>query len=139
MLNAGTLKAYLITARQWLEVHPYEVITRTMGNDDRVNPEKYVAPFTNSGMLRYLYTTPQNPMPLSAWPTMSDSWPSQSIFSTVADFFLAYRAQLPMYGAAPAQSAARDQREQDVHDESQSQHRNQHFFAVNFDASIRDA
>lgn len=94
LLDAGTLEAYLVTVVQWLENNPYEVITIMMGNDDRVNPDSYVAPFTNSGMLRYVYTTPQSPMPLAAWPKLSEMILSQKRVVVMLDY-LANQTAIP--------------------------------------------
>jgi len=94
LLDAGTLEAYLVAVVQWLEKNPYEVITIMMGNDDRVNPEKYVAPFTNSGILRYLYTPPQDPMPLSTWPTLAEMILTQKRVVVMLDY-LANQTAVP--------------------------------------------
>jgi hypothetical protein len=72
LLNVGTLEAYLTEVTSWLERNTYDVITILMGNSDLVEPGNYTAPFTNSGLLKYVYTTPEIPMPLEAWPTLSE-------------------------------------------------------------------
>lgn len=72
LLNAGTLEAYLTTVVAWLEQNRFEVITIMMGNDDRVDPSNYLAPFQNSGMLNYVYEVPTKPMTLDDWPTMAN-------------------------------------------------------------------
>jgi hypothetical protein len=71
ILNAGTLEAYLAKVVGWLQRNPYEVITILMGNDDVIDPQNYTAPVTNSGLIKYVYTTPEIPMPLGKWPTLS--------------------------------------------------------------------
>jgi hypothetical protein len=94
LLDVGTLEAYLASVVKWLEINPYEVVTIMMGNDDRVDPENYVAPIINSGLLRYVYTTPQNPMPLSAWPTFAEMILSQKRVVVMLDY-LANQTAIP--------------------------------------------
>jgi hypothetical protein len=94
LLDVGTLEEYLVAVVQWLEKNPYQVLTIMMGNDDRVNSGKYVDSFTNSGMLRYVYTTPENPMPLSAWPMMSEMIISRKRVVVMLDY-LANQTAIP--------------------------------------------
>ena len=56
----------------WLRRNPYEVITILMGNSDFITPENYTAPVMNSGLINYVYTTPEVPMPLESWPTLAE-------------------------------------------------------------------
>jgi len=56
----------------WLQTHRFEVITILMGNNDRVDPSTYVAPFQNSGILDYVYVPPSQPMNLTGWPTFGE-------------------------------------------------------------------
>lgn len=71
LLNVGTLEAYLTKVVGWLQRNPYEVITILMGNSDVIDPQNYTTPVTNSGLINYVYTTPEIPMPLQEWPTLS--------------------------------------------------------------------
>ena len=43
-----------------------------MGNSDFVDPHNYTAPVIKSGLINYVYTTPEVPMPLEEWPTLSE-------------------------------------------------------------------
>lgn len=72
VLNVGTLEAYLTQVTGWLHRNPYEVITILMGNSDVIDPHNYTAPVTNSGLINYVYATPEIPMPLESWPTLSE-------------------------------------------------------------------
>lgn len=72
LLDVGTLEAYLTTVVQWLQQHPYEVITILMGNSDLVPPTNFTDPITNSGLARYAYTPPKIPMGLDDWPPLSN-------------------------------------------------------------------
>lgn len=72
LLNAGTLEAYLTLVTLWIERNTYDVITILMGNSDFIAPQNYTIPFTTSGLIKYVYTTPEIPMPLEAWPTLGE-------------------------------------------------------------------
>ncbi|KAH4096352.1 hypothetical protein HBI25_184410 [Parastagonospora nodorum] len=76
LLDVGTLESYLTTVRDWLDSHPYEVIAIIMGNNnghtERIPTFDYVAPFQNSGMLKYLYTPHSTSMNITDWPTLGE-------------------------------------------------------------------
>lgn len=72
LLDAGTLESYLRTVVHWLAANPHEVIAIMMGNDDRVSPARYIAPFRDSRMLPYVYTPLFSSMTLESWPTLSE-------------------------------------------------------------------
>jgi hypothetical protein len=72
LLDAGPLETYLQTVATWLETNPYEVIAIMMGNDNRVPPSTYIAPFENAGLLPYLYTPPTPSLTLAEWPTLAE-------------------------------------------------------------------
>ncbi|KAF1998307.1 hypothetical protein P154DRAFT_495650 [Amniculicola lignicola CBS 123094] len=72
LLNAGTLESYLKTVVTWLDANPYEVITIIMGNDDRVAPSTYIGPFTDSGMLPFVYTPSKATLTVDEWPTLAE-------------------------------------------------------------------
>jgi hypothetical protein len=71
-LNAGTLEAYLVKVKAWLDNNRMEVITILLGNEDFIDPGNYTAPVTNSGILDYIYTPPTQPMNIDGWPTLAD-------------------------------------------------------------------
>lgn len=71
-LNAGTLEAYLVKVKNWLDKNRLEVITILLGNEDFIDPGNYTAPVTNSGILDYIYTPPTQPMDIEGWPTLGD-------------------------------------------------------------------
>ncbi|KAF2659951.1 PLC-like phosphodiesterase [Lophiostoma macrostomum CBS 122681] len=72
LLDVGTLESYLSTVATWLAAHPFEVIAIMMGNDDRVAPTNYVAPFQNAGLLPYLYEPSNTTLTLDQWPTLAE-------------------------------------------------------------------
>lgn len=71
-LNAGTLEAYLVKVKSWLDSNRLEVITILLGNEDFIDPSNYTAPVTNSGLLDYVYTPPTQPMDIDGWPLLGD-------------------------------------------------------------------
>lgn len=85
-LNVGPLEDYLVTVREWLDQNRFEVITILMGNDDFVEPTNYTAPFTNSGMLDYLYIPNSVPMGLDGWPTLSEMITSNKRVVAMLDY-----------------------------------------------------
>jgi hypothetical protein len=76
LLDVGTLESYLATVRGWLDSNPYEVIAIMMGNNNgqsNRNPvTDYVAPFEDSGMMKYVYTPPSATMNVTDWPTLGE-------------------------------------------------------------------
>jgi len=72
MLNVGPLEDYLKTVYDWLQANPYDVITILMGNYDVIEPQNFVAPVQNSGLLKYAYTPSKRPMGLDDWPTLGE-------------------------------------------------------------------
>jgi hypothetical protein len=76
LLDVGTLESYLTTVRGWLDSHPYEVIAIIMGNNngqtDRNPASDYIAPFEQSGMMKYLWIPPSTTMNITDWPTLGE-------------------------------------------------------------------
>lgn len=72
LLNAGTFEAELTTVREWVQDHPYDVVTILIVNSDYVDVGNYTAPFENSGLTDYVYLPPKVPMHLDDWPTLSE-------------------------------------------------------------------
>ncbi|KAH8693280.1 PLC-like phosphodiesterase [Talaromyces proteolyticus] len=72
LLNVGTLENYFTTVVQWLQQHPYEVITILMGNYDLVPVGNFTSPIINSGLSKYAYYPSEVPMSLDSWPQLSN-------------------------------------------------------------------
>ncbi|RMZ91063.1 hypothetical protein DV736_g1707, partial [Chaetothyriales sp. CBS 134916] len=72
LLNVGALEDYLITVVEWMKRNPYDVLTILMGNYNYVNPELFVDPVVNSGLINYVYTAPTVPMSLDDWPSLGE-------------------------------------------------------------------
>jgi hypothetical protein len=76
LLDVGTLESYLATVKGWLDKNPYEVIAIIMGNNNgqstRIPATDYVAPFTDSGIMEYLWTPSSSSLNLTDWPTLAE-------------------------------------------------------------------
>ncbi|KAH7383239.1 PLC-like phosphodiesterase [Pyrenochaeta sp. MPI-SDFR-AT-0127] len=76
LLDVGTLETYLATVKGWLDSNPYEVIAIVMGNNNgqstRIPATDYVQPFTDSGILQYLWTPPSSNLNLTDWPSLAE-------------------------------------------------------------------
>lgn len=72
MLNVGRLEDYLTTVYNWMRANPYDVITILMGNYQVLPPSDFVPAVENSGLLRYAYIPPTQPMGLDGWPTLGE-------------------------------------------------------------------
>ncbi|KAL6415212.1 hypothetical protein AUP68_01758 [Ilyonectria robusta] len=72
LLDAGPITEWLTTVRQWVDSHPYDVITILLGNGNYSHPSLYVPYIEKTGILKYVYSPPYLPMSLDDWPTLED-------------------------------------------------------------------
>lgn len=72
LLNAGTLESNLIPIREWVQAHPFDVVTILLVNSDGVNIGNYTQAFMNAGLVPYMYEPPKIPMRLEDWPTLAE-------------------------------------------------------------------
>ncbi|ELR09034.1 hypothetical protein GMDG_03620 [Pseudogymnoascus destructans 20631-21] len=72
ILNAGTMTDYLTIVAEWVQKHPYDVITILIGNAAYLPVSTYTSAIADSGLLPYVYTPPKKDMALSDWPTLSN-------------------------------------------------------------------
>ena len=56
--------------RRWVDRHPYDVITIMLGNGNYSKPEVYAPYIESTGIVKYLYEAPVQPMALDDWPTL---------------------------------------------------------------------
>ncbi|KAG0161506.1 hypothetical protein PDIDSM_9040 [Penicillium digitatum] len=70
--NAGSLKLYLTTIKNWLDVNPNEVVTLLLTNGDSVAITEFGDTLSSSGISNYAYVPSANPLPIANWPTLSD-------------------------------------------------------------------
>ncbi|KAI7504204.1 PLC-like phosphodiesterase [Hortaea werneckii] len=75
LLNAGTYASILSRVANWVEAHPYDVVTILVGNSDYekgVTALDYVQPFEESGLMPYLYEPEYVPQRRNQWPTLGE-------------------------------------------------------------------
>ncbi|KGO66222.1 hypothetical protein PITC_046060 [Penicillium italicum] len=70
--DAGSLKSYLMTIKKWLDANPNEVISLLLTNGDSVAITEFGDTFSSSGIDKYAYIPPANPLPIADWPTLGD-------------------------------------------------------------------
>ncbi|KAF9882122.1 tat pathway signal sequence [Colletotrichum karsti] len=72
ILDVGPITDWLTKVREWVDTHPYDVVTILLGNGNYSTPDLY-APFIEStGILKYTYEAPFLPMALDDWPTLGE-------------------------------------------------------------------
>ncbi|KAK4610224.1 hypothetical protein CLAFUW4_13675 [Fulvia fulva] len=72
LLNAGTYESGLNTVREWLQDHPYDVMSLLIVNSNFVWVENFTAPFENAGLMPYVYTPAFIPQYRDQWPTLGE-------------------------------------------------------------------
>lgn len=72
LLDAGPITNWLTEVREWVDQHPYDVITILLGNGNYSKPSAYAPYIEETGILKYVYTPPYLPMGLDDWPTLED-------------------------------------------------------------------
>ncbi|KAF2840855.1 PLC-like phosphodiesterase [Patellaria atrata CBS 101060] len=88
LFDAGLVEDYLKTVKNWLNAHPYEVLTILLGNPEYRAVGNFTTAIRNSGIARYLYEPPKVPMSLDDWPTLSE----MILLQKRVVFFLDYEA-----------------------------------------------
>lgn len=82
LLNAGTVEDYLREVTEWVESHPFDVITILFGNSNwdetkedgspLVTSSNFAEPIEASGLRPYIYQPPKTAMELDDWPTLGE-------------------------------------------------------------------
>lgn len=72
LLDAGPITEWLTTVREWVDTHPYDVVTILLGNGNYSHPDLYVPYIEQTGILKYVYRAPYLPMALDDWPTLEE-------------------------------------------------------------------
>ncbi|KAL3420664.1 tat pathway signal sequence [Phlyctema vagabunda] len=88
VLDAGPITEYLTTVREWVQVHPYDVITILLGNGPYATVTNYSSFIEQTGLVEYAYVPPQIPMGLEDWPTLA----SMILSGKRVVFFMDYEA-----------------------------------------------
>ncbi|KAL8960550.1 MAG: hypothetical protein Q9183_005444, partial [Haloplaca sp. 2 TL-2023] len=69
MKDAGLLRDYLIVVKEWLDTHPFEVVTLLLTNGDNVPISHFATAFEESGIIPHAYIPP----PTSSLDTKKDN------------------------------------------------------------------
>lgn len=72
LLDGGTVESYFKKISDWLQNHPFEVVTILIANGDGSPVTDLVNPIENSGLNQYVYIPPKIPMTLNDWPTLGE-------------------------------------------------------------------
>lgn len=72
MLDAGPIEDWLTRVREWVDDHPYDVVTILLGNGNYSHPDLYAPHIEASGIVKYAYRPRVLPMTLDDWPTLSE-------------------------------------------------------------------
>ncbi|GAO17117.1 hypothetical protein UVI_02026500 [Ustilaginoidea virens] len=72
LLDAGPIYDWLGKVADWVDKHPYDVVTILLGNGNYSDPSLYVPFIEQSGITKYAYSPPFLPMSLKDWPTLGE-------------------------------------------------------------------
>ncbi|KAI0202008.1 PLC-like phosphodiesterase [Astrocystis sublimbata] len=72
ILDAGPITDWLTDVKDWVAQHPFDVVTILLGNGNYSVPSLYVPHIEKSGITKYVYTPPYQPMNLTSWPTLTE-------------------------------------------------------------------
>lgn len=72
LLDAGPITDWLSDIAEWVEDHPYDVVTVLLGNGNYSDPSLYVPYIEESGITKHIYQAPFLPMGLGDWPTLEN-------------------------------------------------------------------
>ncbi|OAA50710.1 PLC-like phosphodiesterase, TIM beta/alpha-barrel domain protein [Cordyceps fumosorosea ARSEF 2679] len=72
ILDAGPIYDWLTEVREWVDDHPYDVVTILLGNGNYSDASLYKPFIEKSGIQKYAYTPPLLPMRLGDWPTLEE-------------------------------------------------------------------
>ncbi|KAK4228744.1 PI-PLC X domain-containing protein 1 [Podospora fimiseda] len=71
LFDAGPITDWLTKVKDWVAVHPYDVVTILLGNGNYSTPDFYVPYIEQSGILQYVYTPQVIPPRREDWPTLA--------------------------------------------------------------------
>lgn len=88
LLDAGTLQDYLTTIKDWLDVHPSDVVSLLLTNYDRRPPSEFDDVFSSLGLDKLAFIPASSPKPLSfnEWPTYAELIASNSRLIVFLDY-----------------------------------------------------
>ncbi|KAH6609598.1 hypothetical protein Trco_002944 [Trichoderma cornu-damae] len=93
LLDAGPITDWLGEVMQWVDAHPYDVVTILLGNGNYSDPALYVPFIQQTGILKYAFVPTVFPMSLDDWPTLEN----MIIRGSRVVMFLDYQANQTAY------------------------------------------
>lgn len=72
LLDAGPIYQWLGEVKNWVDKHPYDVVTILLGNGNFSQPEQYVPFIEQSGITKYTYAPTLFPLTVDQWPTLEE-------------------------------------------------------------------
>ncbi|KAH0498251.1 hypothetical protein TgHK011_005516 [Trichoderma gracile] len=72
LLDAGPITDWLGEVYEWVDAHPYDVVTILLGNGNYSDPAMYVPYIEQTGILKYTFVPTVFPMTLEDWPTLEN-------------------------------------------------------------------
>ncbi|KAL6878794.1 PLC-like phosphodiesterase [Trichoderma novae-zelandiae] len=72
LLDAGPITEWLGEVYEWVDAHPYDVVTILLGNGNYSDPAMYVPYIEQTGILKYTFVPTVFPMALDDWPTLEN-------------------------------------------------------------------
>jgi hypothetical protein len=88
ILDSGPITEYLGTVYDWVNTHPYDVVTILLENGDYKPVTDYVPFLEQTGLVQYAYLPPKIPMAITDWPTLG----SMILTGKRVIFFMDYEA-----------------------------------------------
>jgi hypothetical protein len=93
LLDAGPITDWLTEVTEWVDAHPYDVVTVLLENGNYSDPSIYVPYIQETGILKYTYVPTVFPMGVEDWPTLENL----IIHGSRVVMFLDYKANQTAY------------------------------------------
>ncbi|KAL7799037.1 hypothetical protein V8C37DRAFT_407466 [Trichoderma ceciliae] len=93
LLDAGPITDWLGQVYEWVDAHPYDVVTILLENGNYSDPSLYVPFIQQTGILKYTFVPTVFPMGISDWPTLE----KMIIHGSRVVMFLDYKANQTAY------------------------------------------
>jgi hypothetical protein len=85
LLDGGTLEAYLVKVKTWMDANQNDVVTILIVNSDGFKPQDYDQAFQSAGLAAISYRPPSASIPATGWPILSDMLSSNQRLVTFLD------------------------------------------------------
>lgn len=72
LLDGGSFTSYLTTLKSWLDGNPNEVVSILIVNSDNLPATNFITPFTDSEIIKSVYTPTSATININNWPTLGE-------------------------------------------------------------------